>query len=199
MTMSFGLLRGLLFFIVLLVVAGCHERESAVTVSPQSTSTSTSAQSVVSPTNAVESTSQWVPTNAQPRLAAMDLFIGSQVVDAEVAITDPERAAGLMFRKSMGENQGMLFVFPVPHRAGFYMKNTEVPLTAAYIDSEGTILELHDLEPFNESTVLARSNKIQYVLEMNRGWFKKHGVKPGAVVGCNNGRLNEGFRFRRRQ
>jgi uncharacterized membrane protein (UPF0127 family) len=97
----------------------------------------------------------------------------------------------------MTENEGMLFVFARPHRTSFYMRNTTLPLTAAYIDSEGTILELHDLEPLNETPVEASSENIQYVLEMKHGWFKRHNIAVGAVIACDAGKLRNAFRFGR--
>jgi uncharacterized membrane protein (UPF0127 family) len=103
---------------------------------------------------------------------------------------------GMMFRKSMPESEGMLFVFPVAHRASFYMRNTLVPLTAAYLDKDGTIMELHDLRPLDETGVEAGTDNIQFVLEMNQDWFKRHNISPGAVITCEGGPLRDAFRFR---
>jgi uncharacterized membrane protein (UPF0127 family) len=124
----------------------------------------------------------------------MKLFLGNETIIAEVARTGIQLATGMMFRKEMPEMEGMLFTLGAPQRASFYMRNTTVPLTVAYIDGEGTLLELHDLEPLNETPVPARADNIEYVLEMNRGWFTRHNVSIGAVIGCEAGRLREAFR-----
>ncbi len=134
---------------------------------------------------------------AQPPLPKIRLWVGGHELDAEVATTMPQLATGMMFRTNLAENAGMLFVFGQPHRASFYMKNTIVPLSAAYVDPEGVILELHDLEPLKEDPVPAGSDQVQYVLEVNRGWFVRHGVSTGAVLRTPTGSLAETF-FRRR-
>lgn len=120
--------------------------------------------------------------HAQPRLPTLKLWLGGQEVTAEVARRMVEISTGMMFRTNLAEGEGMLFVFARPHRAAFYMRNTFVPLTAAYIAPDGTILELHDLEPLNETPVTAATDQVQFVLEMPRGWFARHGVQTGAVV-----------------
>jgi uncharacterized membrane protein (UPF0127 family) len=93
----------------------------------------------------------------------------------------------------MAENAGMLFVFPGPHRASFWMKNTRLPLSAAYIDPEGVILEIHNLEPQNTNSVTAGSDRVQFVLETNQGWFDRHNIKPGVVIRTEQGSLRETF------
>jgi uncharacterized membrane protein (UPF0127 family) len=128
---------------------------------------------------------------AQPRLPTLKLWLGGQEVTAEVARRLPEIATGMMFRTNLAEMEGMLFVFARPYRAAFYMRNTTVPLTAAYIAPDGTILELHDLEPLNETPVTAATDQIQFVLEMPRGWFARYGVSTGAVVRTPYGGLTE--------
>lgn len=120
--------------------------------------------------------------HAQPRLPTLKLWLGGQEITAEVARRTPEIATGMMFRTNLAEMEGMLFVFARPYRAAFYMRNTTVPLTAAYLAPDGTILELHDLEPLNETPVTAATDNVQFVLEMPRGWFARHGVSTGAVI-----------------
>jgi uncharacterized membrane protein (UPF0127 family) len=87
----------------------------------------------------------------------------------------------------------MLFVFPQPMQAAFWMKNTLVPLSAAYIDPEGTILEIHDLQPLNTNAVVASSFHIQYVLETKQGWFARNNVNTGMVVQTERGPLQSTF------
>ena len=115
----------------------------------------------------------------QPTLPAIELRIGTKKITAEVADEHHERAAGLMFRKSLASDSGMLFVMDDSGPVGFWMKNTEVPLTIAYIDPAGVIKELHDLQPRNEKPVPSRFPNIAYALEMPQGWFTKNNIWPG--------------------
>ena len=100
---------------------------------------------------------------------------------AEVVTTSSERAQGLMFRDSLPEDEGMLFVFPAETSTGFWMKNTQIPLTIAYLAADGTVLELRTGEPFNE-TLLTPAQPYRYTLEVNEGWFERHGLGAGAQV-----------------
>jgi uncharacterized membrane protein (UPF0127 family) len=133
----------------------------------------------------------------QPKLPSVKLWIGKSEIIAEVAATPRELATGMMHRKEMGENEGMLFIMPFPQRAAFYMKNTHLPLSVAYIDTEGTILEIHDLQPLNEEPVPSRSEKIHFVLEMKQGWFDRNQISIGAVIRTEHGSLRETFSRRR--
>ena len=102
----------------------------------------------------------------------------------------------MMHRTEMGENEAMLFVFPYPHQTGFWMKNTTLPLSIAYIDRESRIVEIHNLQPGNTNTVESRSLQIMYALEVNQGWFSKNGIKPGNVISTESGRLSRAVRSR---
>ena len=133
---------------------------------------------------------------ALPRLTTMKLWLGPKELSAELAIMPRELATGMMFRREMGENEGMLFIFGRPLRASFYMKNTYIPLSCAYIDPEGAILEIHDLVPLDETPVEAKTDQVQYVLEVKQGWFERNGVKTGMVVRTEGGSLRDTF-FRR--
>jgi len=135
--------------------------------------------------------------HAQPRLRTIKLWLGAQEMDAEMALTQTQVATGMMYRKEMGTNDGMLFVFPRPHRTAFYMRNTVIPLSAAYIDPEGTILEVHDLKPLEETPVEAATDNIQFVLETPQGWFKKNNIGVGTVIRTERGSLQETF-FRKK-
>ena len=86
-----------------------------------------------------------------------------------------------MFRKSIPENEGMLFVYPEPDMLSFWMKNTQIPLSLAYIDEAGKIFQFVDMKPHDETSHPSES-QAQYVLEVNVGWFKKHGIKIGDVI-----------------
>ena len=129
------------------------------------------------------------PTKAQPPLPTTKLWLGPEELTAELALTGEQQQTGMMFRTNMAENAGMLFVFPAPHRTSFWMKNTPLPLSAAYIDPEGIILEIHDLKPFNTNSVFASSSRIQFVLEVNQGWFKRHNISTGVLVRAQSGPL----------
>jgi len=133
----------------------------------------------------------------QPKLPTVKLWLGAQELAAEVARTPMQVQTGMMFRKSMAENEAMLFVFAGPHRPAFWMKNTLIPLSCAYIDSEGTILEIHDMKPKDESPIQAESGRVQYVLEVNQGWFERNKVGVGTVVRTEHGSLTDTF-FKRR-
>ncbi len=137
----------------------------------------------------------WPAVKAQPKLKTMKLFVGAEEVTAELAMNQIQIATGMMFRTEMAENEGMLFIFARPHRPAFYMKNTKVPLNIAYLDEEGTILELHELQPLNETPVEAASERVQFVLEMNKGWFHRHNVAVGSLIRCEYGKLKDTFRF----
>ena len=115
-----------------------------------------------------------------------------------MAMSLPQIMTGMMFRKEMAENEGMLFVFGRAHRASFYMRNTLIPLSCAYIDPEGTILEIHDMKPLDESAIEASVDNILYVLEMKQGWFERNKVATDSVVRTESGSLPETFFKKRR-
>ncbi len=98
---------------------------------------------------------------------------------AEVADEQVERMTGLMFREKLAPDSGMFFVMPRPDQVSFYMKNTKVPLSIAYINNAGLILEIHDLQPGNETPVPSVFKTIAYALEMEQGWFDKNNVLAG--------------------
>lgn len=133
------------------------------------------------------------PTEAQPKLPTINLWIGAEEMETEMALNDIQTRTGMMFRTNVADNAGMIFVFPVPHRASFWMKNTSVPLSAAYIDPDGVILELHDLQPHDTNSVQASSDNVQYVLETSRGWFERKHISPGTVVRTEKGTLRQTF------
>jgi len=115
----------------------------------------------------------------QPALPRVEILVGSHKVSAEVADDDAERSAGLMFVESLKDDEGMLFVMPATSTASFWMKNTILPLSIAYIDPAGVILEIHDLVPHELKPVRSRFPNVAYALEMRRGWFSDRGVFPG--------------------
>ena len=116
---------------------------------------------------------------AQPKLPTATLSIKGVKVTAEVADDDHERTMGLMFRDTLEPNSGMLFVMPSVSKASFWMRNTKLPLSIAYINPSGVIMEIHDLEPFNETPVKSHFPNIAYALEMKQGWFTENKILPG--------------------
>lgn len=137
-----------------------------------------------------------LPTHAQEKLQTIKLWLGSEEMDCEAALTEPQREAGMMFRTNMAENAGMIFVFAHPFQASFWMKNTFLPLSAAYIDSDGNIAEIHALKPQDTNAVVAATANIQYVLEANEGWFDRHHIGVGTLVRTQFGSLGQTFASR---
>jgi len=154
-------------------------------------------QSPPAPAPHTNALSDFAPTNAQPKLQTMKLWLGSQEIVAELAMSLPQIMTGMMFRTEMGENEGMLFIFGRAHRASFYMRNTLIPLSCAYIDADGTILEIHDMKPLDHTPIEASTDNIQYVLEMNQGWFDRKKIAVGSVMRTELGSLRDTF-FKRR-
>jgi hypothetical protein len=114
----------------------------------------------------------------QPKLPTVPLTAGMHVIQAELAVSPQEQSVGMMNRRTMGANEGMLFVYEQPHRLCFWMRNTLIPLTIAYIDGEGRIVNTADMQPLDESPHCSEK-PVRFALEMNQGWFKKRGLKPG--------------------
>jgi hypothetical protein len=132
------------------------------------------------------------PRQAQPRLATLQLWLGPEHITAEMALTPDQERTGMMFRTSMAEDEGMIFVFPA-QRASFWMKNCPLPLSVAYLDPDGVIQEIHDLQPHNTNAVLSASANIHFALETPQGWFQRHHVSEGMTVRTERGSLMETF------
>lgn len=118
----------------------------------------------------------------QMQLRRADLSAGMYRIDAQLAITPEQRETGLMFRAQMPEQEGMLFVFERPGVQCFWMRNTLLPLTAAFVADDGTIVNLADMQPMTENSHCS-AKPVRFVLEMNQGWFGKRGIKPGTRLG----------------
>ena len=114
----------------------------------------------------------------QPRLQTIELTAGMHVIRAELAITPAQQQTGMMFRRTMGTNEGMLFVNQDSGVRCFWMHNTLLPLTAAFIADDGTIVNLADMKPQTDDSHCS-AKPVRYVLEMNQGWFAKRGLKAG--------------------
>ena len=123
------------------------------------------------------------PSAAQaPRSPTVQLTAGIHLITAEVAANDPARTRGLMFRQSLGTNQGMLFIFGNKSAHCMWMRNTLIPLSVAFIEDDGTIINIEDMQPHDESTHCAK-RPVRYALEMTQGWFAQKGIGPGAKLG----------------
>ena len=121
------------------------------------------------------------PESAAP-LKTTVLTLESHTLKVEIADTDASMERGLMFREKMAESEGMLFVFAAPKQAIFWMRNTRIPLSVAYLDQAGCILEIHDMFPYDETPVASSSPLVCYALEVNQGWFTSHHISPGSTV-----------------
>lgn len=113
-----------------------------------------------------------------PRTA---LSVGMLRIDAQVAATPAQRQIGLMYRQEMPQHEGMLFVFEQPGVQCFWMKNTLIPLTAAFVADDGSIVNLADMKPLDEASHCS-AKPVRYVLEMNQGWFEQRHLKAGAKL-----------------
>lgn len=124
----------------------------------------------------------WVSAqdNAQ-QLPSIQLGAGMHLIQAEVAQTDEQRAIGLMHRPSMPANNGMLFVFEQPRPQCFWMKNTLLPLSIAFIADDGTIVNIEEMKAQTLDSHCS-AKPVRYALEMNAGWFAKKGIKPGSKL-----------------
>jgi len=134
-----------------------------------------------------------LPTHAQPKLRTIRLWLGPEELSTEMALSDEQVMTGLMFRTNMDEMAGMIFVFARPTQAAFWMANCPLPLSCAYITPDGAIAEIHDLQAFDTNSVIANSGDIQFVLEVNQGWFKRHHIEVGTTVRTERGTLQETF------
>jgi uncharacterized membrane protein (UPF0127 family) len=170
----------LIMFILAGFFAGCKKAEP-----PPSTAAAAPPQLVL-------------PTHAQPQLQTIRLWLGPEELVTELALTFEQEETGMMFRTNMAENAGMLFVLPAVQQASFWMKNCPLPLSAAYIDPEGSILEIHDLHAQDTNSVVAEAHNILYVLEVNQGWFSRHHIGTGTLVRSEFSSLSDTFAKRRR-
>lgn len=117
----------------------------------------------------------------QTGLPVVELGAGMHLIHAEVARTDEQRAIGLMSRKSMPATSGMLFVFEQANVQCFWMRNTLIPLSTAFVADDGSIVNIADMQPMTEASHCS-TKPVRYVLEMNQGWFAQRGLKAGSKL-----------------
>jgi uncharacterized membrane protein (UPF0127 family) len=120
-------------------------------------------------------------TPGRAEMPVRQLRVSHHTFSVEVAHTEPARVQGLMFRQSLGENDGMLFVFPRPERYSMWMMNTDIPLSVAFLDEKGVILNIADMMP-HTTTAHSSAGAAKYALEMNLGWFTARNVRPGQRI-----------------
>ena len=117
---------------------------------------------------------QKLPVTAQ-------VAIGAEIIMLEVARTSQEQSTGLMYRTDLAKDRGMLFVFSPARPVSFWMKNTLIPLSVAYLADDGVIVNIEDMKPHSEQSHCAKV-PVRFALEMNQGWFAGKGLKPGAKL-----------------
>lgn len=127
---------------------------------------------------ALAAVSSWAQSGPQPRLPTVDLTAGMHVIKAEVAMTPEQQSVGMMFRTEMGANEGMLFVNEDAGVRCFWMRNTLIPLSIAFIDDGGRIVNIADMQPRSEASHCS-GKPVRFALEMRQGWFAKRGMGPG--------------------
>jgi len=118
----------------------------------------------------------------QFNLPKTTLTLGTNSLSVQIAADDPSRERGLMSQTNLPDTEGMIFIFPRPRSVVFWMKDTPTPLSIAYIDASGRIIETHDMKPFDETDIPSASSAIVYALEVSQGWFVRHGVLPGDTI-----------------
>ena len=116
-----------------------------------------------------------------PRAARLNLQVGQRELSTEVAYNDVTRKRGLMFRKALEKDSGMLFVFPRKKMLSFWMRDTLIPLSIAYIDDSGKVLQIKEMAPRDETSV-SSDFFVRYALEVDRGWYEKAGLKEGDSI-----------------
>jgi uncharacterized protein len=122
------------------------------------------------------------PAEAQGPEAApkfKKILVGKIPLRVEVVDTLEKQERGLMFRQSLPENEGMLFVYREPQELAFWMRNTIIPLDIVFVGADGIILNIHQARPLDESVLYRSAGAAKYVIETNQGWFSRHGIRPG--------------------
>jgi uncharacterized protein len=120
-------------------------------------------------------------TGPQPKLKTVPLTAGMHVIQAELAITPEQQQIGMMFRRTMGANEAMLFIEETASVRCFWMRNTFIPLSIAFLADDGTIVNIADMQPQSDQSHCS-AGPVRYALEMNMGWFAKRGIKAGSRI-----------------
>ena len=131
---------------------------------------------------ALPSRAQTGPTDDVGLMAKVTLHLGKASLTTEIAATGAQQERGLMYVSKLPDNDGMIFLLPKVTTATFWMKNTLIPLSVAYIDKNGVILEIHDMNALDETITRSDSDQVAYALETNLHWFALNGIKPGDKI-----------------
>jgi uncharacterized membrane protein (UPF0127 family) len=182
MAMKRALFLSLLLLLPAILLAGCHKPSPVADAGGDSTNRTAEAAAEAD-----------LPTQAQPKLPTIKLYIGPETLDAEMALTPRQEQTGMMFRTNIQETDAMLFPLPVPQQASFWMKNCPESISAAYITPDGVIQEIHHLEKNDTTPVMAARDDIQFVLETKEGWFDRHHIGVGTVIQTEKGSLADVF------
>jgi hypothetical protein len=172
---------GVLVLLVALAFSACGTRPAlsgVPTPAPSPSLQGVAPQATTTPAAPHTTNTPAAPT-AQP--ATIPLHIGDHTLQVELATTSEQRSRGLMFREDLPSNGGMLFVYDWEGYRSFWMKNTPLPLSAAFLDAERRILNIAQMEPFDETSHRS-AEPAQYVLEVHQGWFAERGIGPGDVA-----------------
>jgi len=110
------------------------------------------------------------------------IAVGGKTVRMQLAVRSPEMQRGLMDRHDLGRDDGMIFIYESPQQMSFWMRNTPTPLDIGFFSPTGVLEEVYPLHPFDETAVASRTMRLQFALEMNQGWYRENGVKPGAQI-----------------
>ena len=124
------------------------------------------------------------PVATTPKTVAdyFSIKVGDRAVRMQLAVLMPEMERGLMGRRELKSDEGMIFVYQRPQQMTFWMHDTPTPLDIGFFNSDGELVEVYPLLPFDERTVASRSRSLQYALEMNQNWYRDNGVRPGAKL-----------------
>jgi uncharacterized protein len=125
------------------------------------------------------------PASASRQKTVNDWFaiqVGAQTVQMQIAVFPAEMERGLMQRRDIARDQGMLFVYRDPTQMSFWMRNTPLPLDIGFFTAAGELKEIYTMLPYDETPVQSRSNGLQFALEMNKGWYRENGVRPDAKL-----------------
>lgn len=117
-------------------------------------------------------------SQSTPQTKRLNIVVRGHVLEVEVVADPASREKGLMFRQEMPDNGGMLFVHPADERMGFWMRNTPIPLSIAFLDARGRIMNIADMEPFDERPHFSEG-AARYALEVHQGWFARRRIGPG--------------------
>ncbi len=118
----------------------------------------------------------------KPATAFFEIAVGEKTVRMQLAVKPKEMERGLMERRDLGADDGMIFVYPGAQQMSFWMRNTPTPLDIGFFTADGVLREVYPMQPYDETSVQSVRGDLKFALEVNQGWFVKNGVKPGAKL-----------------